>query len=231
MLWNIVEDLSIHDAAALVAGYDPTVVKRCECDTYFDSEFSKYLITFKALTNAITNGKLPAALRYSAREYGYADAVADAEYREVADDIFCEGMNDAGFANKQEGEIVEHDCFYKPFPDWHLSTIARDDLVVWLSSRGIRDGFFFSSTTTDPDYLNPKCPRYAPKLAAAVSAWQAVIVTSGKSPKQALEKWLRENASKFHLTDDNGNPINQAIEDCCKVANWQLGGDAPQTPS
>lgn len=77
LLWNIVEDLSIHDAAALVAGYDPTVVKRCECDTYFDSEFSKYLITFKALTNAITNGKLPAALRYSAREYGYAHAVAD----------------------------------------------------------------------------------------------------------------------------------------------------------
>ena len=52
--------------------------------------FLNYLITFKALTNAITNSKLPAASRYSAREYGYADAVADAEHREVTDDIFCE---------------------------------------------------------------------------------------------------------------------------------------------
>jgi hypothetical protein len=230
LLWHIIEDLSVHDAVALVAGYNPTVVKRCESDTYFDREFSKYPIVLKALTNAITNGKLKAALRYSAREYGYADAMADFEYRDA---YHYEGITpekEWGFT-AEEGEIVEHDCFYKPFPDWSLSTVARDDLVAWLSSRGIRDGFFFSNASNEPEYLNPNCPRYAPKLAAAVSAWQAVNVTSGKSPKQALEKWLRENAAKFGLTDENGNPVNQAIEDSSKVANWQLGGGAPKTPS
>ena len=67
-------------------------------------------------------------------------------------------------------------------------------------------------------------------LAAAVKAWQAVTDPKGKSPKQALDKWLREHAADFGLTDDEGNPVNQAIEDCSKIANWQPGGGAAKTP-
>ena len=47
-----------------------------------------------------------------------------------------------------------------------------------------------------PNYLDRANPRYAPKLEAAVRAWQAVTDPVGKHPKQALAKWLRENAAR-----------------------------------
>lgn len=112
------------------------------------------------------------------------------------------------------------------------STIERNSLVSWLQGRGVRNGFFFpDSSSGAPDYLDPKNLRYAPKLAASVQAWLAVADPGAKSPKQALDKWLRENAAHFGLTDDEGKTNETAIEECAKVANWKPGGGAPKTPA
>lgn len=110
------------------------------------------------------------------------------------------------------------------------SQIDVASLKSWLMSRGIRTGFFFPVATEAPDYLDPTHQRYAPKLAASVAAWMAVEDPKGKHPKQALTKWLRENAAEFGLSDDEGKPNEQGIEECAKVANWQPGGGAPRTP-
>lgn len=112
--------------------------------------------------------------------------------------------------------------------------IVVEDLKDWLVSRNCRPQFFFPEVdepTGMPDYLNPKHPRYSAKMAAAVSAWEAVTDPGGKHPKQALEKWLRENAGHFGLTNEHGNPVKQAMEECAAVANWMPGGGAPKTPS
>ena len=113
---------------------------------------------------------------------------------------------------------------------WH-STVEVAALREWLKKRGISSGFFFPVSGDAPDYLDPNNSRYAPKLAAAVRAWEAVTDPGKKSPKQALDKWLREHAAEFGLTDEDGNPVNQAIEECSKVANWNTSGGAPKTPS
>ena len=224
-LWNLSEDFSIADAAALVAGYNPTMVERCKNDTYFDRAFPRYPIALKAITNAITNDRLKSAIRHSARDYGYADKINDIECGE-ADFTTVWG------STAEEDEVLseDHTFFYKPFPDWILSTVNRDDLRSWLSSRGVKTGFFFPTATDAPDYLDPSNPRYAPKLSAAVRAWQAVTDPNGKHPKQALAKWLREHAAEFRLTDDEGRPNETGIEEAAKVANWQPGGGAPKTP-
>lgn len=109
------------------------------------------------------------------------------------------------------------------------SLVQVDSLRAWLKSRGFHTGFFFADAADSPDYLDPTNTRYAPKLAASVRAWQAVTDPGKKSAKQALEKWLREHAAEFGLVDDEGNPINQAIEECSKVANWNQGGGAPKS--
>lgn len=114
--------------------------------------------------------------------------------------------------------------------DIERSSVDRDSLTDWLLSRGIRSGFFFPTPTDAPDYLDPKNPRYAPKLAAAVRAWQSIVDPGGKHPKQALAKWLREHAAEFGMTDDEGKPNETGIEEAAKVANWQPGGGAPKTP-
>ena len=110
------------------------------------------------------------------------------------------------------------------------SRVEVESLKAWLASRGFRRGFFFPEQAGTPDYLDPGNPRYAPKLAAAVRAWQAVTDPAGKHPKQALTKWLRENAVEFSLTDDEGKPNETGIEEAAKVANWQPAGGAPKTP-
>ncbi len=114
--------------------------------------------------------------------------------------------------------------------DLRLTRLDVNSLSQWLAGRGITSGFFMRHRHSGPDYLNPNHPRYAPKLAAAVSAWMEVDDPHGKSPKSALMKWLRENAADFGLSDDEGKPNEQGIEECAKVANWQRGGGAPKTP-
>ena len=118
-------------------------------------------------------------------------------------------------------------------PDWRKITVSVNDIRDWLARRGIRSGFFFSTAADRPEYLDPNHPRYAPKLAASVHAWLATgdeDAISGKSPKQALVKWLRENAATYRLSDEDGKPNETGIEECAKVANWKEKGGAPKTP-
>ena len=114
--------------------------------------------------------------------------------------------------------------------DLVASRVDVESLRQWLETRGIRTGFFFPMATDAPGYLDPRNVRYAPKLAAAVRAWQSVTDAGGKHPKQALAKWLREHAAEFGMTDDEGKPNETGIEEAAKVANWQPGGGAPKTP-
>ena len=112
------------------------------------------------------------------------------------------------------------------------SMVDRKSLVEWLKQRGIKSGFFFPNIDSNtPDFLDSNNPRYAPKLAAAVQAWQSVVDPNGKTPKQALVKWLREHAARFGLTNDDGIPNETGIEEVAKVANWQPGGGAAKTPT
>jgi len=80
------------------------------------------------------------------------------------------------------------------------------------------------------DYLDPENPRYAPKLAAAIRAWEAVEDPKGKHPAQAIREWLTSNAKELGLLKDDGKPSKSAIEDIAKIANWQPKGGAPKTP-
>jgi hypothetical protein len=115
-----------------------------------------------------------------------------------------------------------------------LSTVEVKSLRDWLFKRGFKSGFFFPDNFDSPDYLDPDHSRYAPKLAAAVTAWLAVDdeeSTKGMTAKQALVKWLREHAAKYKLSDSEGKPNETGIEECAKVANWQEKGGAPKTPN
>lgn len=151
-----------------------------------------------------------------------------------------QGVSAALRSGKIKGEhfsLIDYDMNGNPCgeiegsTDIERSSVDRESLIDWLLSRGIRSGFFFPTATEAPDYLDPKNPRYAPKLAAAVRAWQSVVDPGGKHPKQALAKWLREHAAEYGMTDDEGKPNETGIEEAAKVANWQPGGGAPRTPS
>lgn len=227
-LWRLSDPLTVQQAAALIAGFDPNVVRfNSNNGAWFESEtgftdsggISWVQTVFLSLVNAINDKNLKAKLRHD----------ADPRYTAGMDNLQGRGY----WGREDVAEIKDWDgtsYVITPNPNWAKSTVSRSDLVAWLEAAGIRTGFFFPAATDAPDYLDTKNPRYAPKLAAAVRAWQSVTDAGARSPKQALEKWLREHAAEFGLTDDDGNAVNKAMEECSTVANWQRGGGAPKTP-
>ena len=230
--WKLADRLTVQQAAALIAGVEPGAVRFSNFDdgapVFFEHEgytetdgIGDCRTAFEALKNAINDGRLKATIRRDARLGGWD------EYPKP------------GEAEREDwdGDKV----FFCTSPNWKKTTVDRSDLVTWLESRGHNTGFFFPAAVAsdDPDYLNPKHPRYAPKLAAAVRAWQAVTDTGGLRPKQALEKWLREHAQQLDsmtpkgkpsLMTAKGKPNETGIEEIAKVANWETTGGAPTTP-
>lgn len=242
-LWNLADTLTVEQAAALIAGFDPGSVcfnpdgsahfRDIETGLTDSTGISDAITAFAAMVNAINSGRLKATIKRSVSHFG-----RDLSWIEYPDENELSAYNismlesDIAEAHENREDVFPGYVIYRLSPNWSLSTIDREDLISWLRSRGFTNGFFFteSQDTDSPGYLDPQNPRYAPKLAAAVKAWQAVTDTGGKTPKRALEKWLREHAADFGMTDEDGNTVNTAIEEVAKVANWAPGGGAPKTP-
>ncbi|MGN4956753.1 hypothetical protein ACTG16_12060 [Aeromonas sp. 23P] len=84
-----------------------------------------------------------------------------------------------------------------------------------------------------PGYLDPNHKRYAPKLAAAVQAWLNYQPKPRISTKQSLSNWLTDNAVELGLTAKGKNyPLGKnSISEIAALANWDLQGGAPKTPT
>jgi hypothetical protein len=121
--------------------------------------------------------------------------------------------------------------------NWSETTIAVDELKAWLLSNNFKPVFFFGENSKEPGYLNKKSPYYAPKLAAAIRAWEAVSTNkkykdNGKTPKQNLMHWLKLHAAEYDLIKEDGEiNVNAIEEQVSKVANWNDKGGASKTPS
>lgn len=119
--------------------------------------------------------------------------------------------------------------------DWHNSLIEIESFTSWLQERNFSDGFFVGKIDDAAGISNTRGEFYAAKLAAAVRAWTDVTADpkalSGKTPKKALEIWLRKHANEYGLTNKDGNPNELGIEEICKVANWKPSGGASPTPN
>jgi len=212
--WRLCDELSVIQAALLIVGEDPAGTQENIRHWSASSRPNGYDASFAALTHAVIAGRLKATIRRSARELGWQEYPDDDE--SVAKD-------------DRKIQIV-----FKINPDWDLTTVTVEDLRTWLRGRGITTGFFFPEELASADYLNPRDAQYAPKLAAAIGAWEAVKkepeLMKGRTAKQAIAIWLRRNAAQYGLTKEDGKPNEQGIEEVSKIANWDTKGGAPKTP-
>lgn len=117
--------------------------------------------------------------------------------------------------------------------DVTATTVDVADLREFLKANGFEAEIFARTPTISPSLSDG--PHYPPKLAAALKAWTAVTAEParlrGKSPKQALEAWLIENANDLGLINRHGAINRTGIDEICKVANWKPAGGATPTPS
>lgn len=205
--WRLCDDLNVIQATLLILYKDPSNGNEdYVLDWQPDKRPKGFDAVYSALRGAINAKALSAKVVYSGEMVSYENP---------------------------DGEI-DTDWVKNPVPDWKLTTIKVDDLKKWLLLRGMRPYFFFSQGAEDRDYLDPHNEYYAHKLAATVKAWEAVTGDSkllgNKTPKQALEKWLREHAIEYGLTKEDGTHNQQGIEQIAKVANWKPEGGASKTP-
>lgn len=117
--------------------------------------------------------------------------------------------------------------------DERRSVVDVASLKKWLSDNGMSPKFFFPAGSPMLGFMDPGNGRYAPKLAAAFAAWQAlngVTVPAGKTAKQLINNWLTKNADEYELVE-NGKPNAYTIEEIAKVVNWDQRGGAPTKAS
>lgn len=238
-LWVLCESLKVTHAAALIAGFEPNAVRQNSAgDFWFENEHghtdssggSWVKTAFVALTTAIGDGHLKATIRRSAWERGWDEEPDDSERLTHDVRILPQDAMEATERGMQQ-LVRARGVIYRVEPDWNLTTVMVDDLKAWLIRRGVRSRYFFpDAASAAPGYLDRNHPRYAPKLAALVHAWMATEDTKGKTPKQAIERWLRVNAGQFDLTDEDGNPMGKTIGEISSVPNWATKGGAPKTP-
>jgi len=239
-LWKLADTLTITQAAALIAEVDPNTVRfNLNDDVYFEDEHGTTDSTngrsvktaYEALKNAILTNKLNAKIIHDSRPIDQSDA------QELFDMMDNEGSSSSFDTLSNDDEHVNNGYFVKNHPNWEKSCITVDELRTWLLSRGFSTGFLFQNKTTEPDYFNKNSPYYAPKLAAAIRAWEAVSTdekysNNGKTVKQNLMNWLIAHASEYDLIKDDGDINNEAIENqLSKVANWNDKGGASKTPT
>ncbi|NBQ69215.1 MAG: hypothetical protein EBU46_10415 [Nitrosomonadaceae bacterium] len=238
LIWKHADVLTVRQAAALIAGIDPSLVSydgdrasvQAEDGSADRSASREVQAVFDVLTKAIIAKTLKATIRRTAWQRGYDEQPEEGK-ESFAEQVFISpGYLDEPWQTEAQCLKYHNAVIYCVFPDWDLTTVKRAVLVAWLEELGHRAAFFFSGVTECPDYLDRKNPRYAPKLAAAVRAWQAVTDPHGTHPKQALQNWLLEHARELGLTRANGKPNQNAIDEIAKVANWRPSGGAPKTP-
>ncbi|MEA1990242.1 MAG: hypothetical protein U9N57_13680, partial [Pseudomonadota bacterium] len=101
-------------------------------------------------------------------------------------------------------------------------TLSVESTKKYLESKNLKSEFFNSNTVELPSYLDRNNPNHSSKLYFAIKAWEAVQEEQPSKPKQAVTKWLEENAGELSAT---------AIAEIAKVVNWNTVGGAPRTPT
>jgi hypothetical protein len=121
--------------------------------------------------------------------------------------------------------------------EWQEGTVSVVDYKAWLQGTGQRSDFFGIGTENEAghehpekesaflSFIKPGHPFYAPKLAAAIGAWNYVAVMGAKpkrSLKETIAEWLKKNAAEYGLT-----PSEYAVGQIAQIVNWQPKGGTP----
>jgi hypothetical protein len=210
-------------------------------------DYPNFEPVFKSLRNAILRNKLRATIAFQARtEIPYSDAhsmtgepiyqtlpYVDLEYEvEVkyhgllrAKDFKTSLHLGSPFDAVKNSESV----WIHNEPDWTQSTVDVDDLKDWLDAKGFFPAFFFPKGAAG-GFRDKQHPRYSPKLACAIAAWENVErPLKNMSVKESVASWVQSNGVNYGMADESGVIPNKAVEQVATVVNWNTKGGANPT--
>lgn len=251
--WRLADELSVIDAAILITGNDPGEKQDDYDETGYRigqsqrRDYEGFEAVFKALRLAILSDKLRATVVARARDTFEIDdsfsvmgermarrteVDANADEISVPFDtlIRASDFKASIFTNRSLSLLKNATKLYVlKEPAWDETTVAVDDLTAWLSSKGLAPSFFFPQGRPE-GFRDHNHPRYSPKLACAVAAWEAVKAAKANlSVKATVEEWVRANAVTFGMVGSDGVPALKAVSEVSAVVNWATGGGAVPT--
>lgn len=252
-LWRLSDELSVVDVALLAAGHNPGEVRPfgpdpmiCPIESIQSHEdYGRHELAdqgfravFKALRGAVFRNKISARMHYRARLRGemydaeqcYPESDNDSEI-EVKYEIIINpkiGHRHCFLGGAENIQSSEHLRIIRE-PNWHETTVDVEDVRYWFAERGVHPPFFFPNGIAE-GFRNRQHPRYSPKLACAVAAWEAIEKPQpNKSVKQSLEAWVVSNGVNFGMGGDDNTVTQTAAGEVAKVANWNPKGGATPT--
>lgn len=223
-LWRLSEELSVIDAAILITGNDPSETM----EVYEDNEsrwvqrtdYEGYDAAAKALKGSILGNRLQAA------------AVFPVEWRPDGDVDRRAVLRGSSRLFQMRGlDFADHDglIYLVAEPDWSRTTVSVADLKAWMKGLGIFPQFFFPDEAVE-GFRDPTHPRYSPKLACAVAAWESIERPKPtKSVKATITEWVAANGTRFGMAEGDGVPSTTGVDEVAKVANWETRGGANRT--
>ena len=213
-LWLSREFISLNQASCLLSGVFPSELKHFQTNDKIREKVDVIIDARSILFDAILRGEL------SATQAPYVDL--DLNISEIIDNDFLPKDLDAP---------VEHIDLLKTLilPEEITNRLIRLQLKVseickWVVERRLVKNYFYDKYKDD--LLNDG--KISKKMIAAEKVHQFLLDNPGSfkhfSVRQAAIRWLEKNAFELGLTDSNGKPINQAIEEIASVVNWDTRG-------
>jgi len=195
----------------------------------------KFIAVFSAIRAAILTNRLRADITHLARPSSYGgnwETHGEDEEGYVNYDALLVGAGSTLRTNVQTkddpwGRFGA--VFFVKEPDWSHTKVEVDELTAWMDRRHFWPPFFFPEGTTE-GFRDPEHPRYSPKLACAIGAWEAVERNkSNMSVKATIVEWVTANAVTFGMVEADGVPSATGVEEVAKVTNWETRGGANRT--
>jgi len=218
-------------------------------------DYHGYIPSFRALKNAVLSNLLKATVRHpmrtaqhphigeydTARSDDFDDFAAEHEKQFSYDMLIaridpdeCRPENTVKLLGQTRLNFDLDDLrgqqylYISKEPDWNETTIKVSDLKAWLEGKGLHPEFFFPNRPT-ADFKDKSNPRYSPKLAACVEAWEQVKAPkTNKNVKQTVSQWLQSNAASFGVGRD-GIVSPTMADELAAVVNWHTSGGATPT--
>ena len=202
-LWRLCEELSVSQAALLVAGHNPEKWLNVEeLDAVERPE--GYEAVKSALKGAIYSNKLTADVKHQA-EYTHFDYVEDGEYV-------------PSYSPDWNETIVK----VKDLRDF-LSLRGCKEGFFFEENKNLPDYL-------DPSHPN-YTPKLGAAINAWMAISNNADLPQARSIKTSIIRWLEKNAESYGLTKEDGSLNDLAIKEIAKVANWDIKGGAPTIPA
>jgi hypothetical protein len=230
-LWRLAEEVSVIDAAVLIAGGDPAAIHSLNPNPEIESvnHPEGFQAAFRSICAAVNKRTLPARLAYPSYSAASShpsgpNSLVIVESGAIAYSLSSDFIlpSGEGFADEWSKKLV-----VERTPDWSKSFIDVSDLKAWLRSRGFNVGFFFAKEEPeDDDFMDPDHDHFSPELALAVKAWRALASEQKfkKGAKAAIEAWLTANPDAW---EGDGKLSVNAKDRVITLVNWRRGGGAP----